>query len=56
VKNRTAEGPTLSKTKDETVGHPRIVSRVDLCSTRPPHATRKFVKKKCRFPSHPFDA
>jgi hypothetical protein len=34
VKNRTAEGPTLSKTKDERVGHPRIVSRVDLYSTR----------------------
>src|SRR5260370_29046123 len=34
VKNRTAEGPTLSKTKDERVGHPRIGSRVDLCSTR----------------------
>ncbi|SRR6266446_5283468 len=34
VKNRTAEGPTLSKTKDERVEHPRIVSRVDLCSTR----------------------
>ena len=27
VKNRTAEGPTLSKTKGERVGHPRIVSR-----------------------------
>src|SRR5229473_6110511 len=23
-----------AKTKDERVGHPRIVSRVDLCSTR----------------------
>ena len=33
VKNRTVEGPTLSKTKDER-GHPRIVSRVDLCFTR----------------------
>jgi len=40
VKNRSAEEPTLSclrqagKTKDERVEHPRIVSRVDLCSTR----------------------
>jgi len=27
---RIAEGPTLSRTKDERVGHPRILSRVDL--------------------------
>jgi hypothetical protein len=36
VKNRSAEGPALSKTKDERVGHPRIVSRVSLRSTRRP--------------------
>jgi hypothetical protein len=34
VKNRSAEGPTFSKTKDEWVWHPKIVSRVDLFSTR----------------------
>src|SRR6266481_3255524 len=34
LKNRSAEEPTLSKAKDEKVGRPRIVSRVDLCSTR----------------------
>jgi len=39
VKNRMAEGPTLSKTKDERVGRLRIVSRVDLCSTRRPSDT-----------------
>src|SRR5436309_16016047 len=35
MKNRSTEGPTLSKTKDERVGHPRIVSRVDLCGKVP---------------------
>ena len=39
-KNRTAEEPTLSclrqagKNQRRKVGHPRIVSRVGLCSTR----------------------
>jgi len=34
VKNRTAERPTLSKTKDKRVGQPRIASRINLSSTR----------------------
>jgi hypothetical protein len=41
VKNRTAEGPTRQETSRLSPGsfsliegHPRIVSRADLCSTR----------------------